>query len=215
MELILHEQSTGSFSQNQPGSGRHQIRPTEGRPTTSTQATTNLWRSAESGSAASSGTEPLSASQPKDLIYQVAERIQFQIREGKGEMRIQLKPDGLGRLEIKAQTTANGVVARISTETSSMKTYLESNLQLLQQNLQDQGLKVERIQVIVQNESDSQAASGHQSQFSHAGTDSSARESNKTSAMSKAETHDVADDTFIDPAALIDLNPNVRFHTVA
>jgi flagellar hook-length control protein FliK len=160
----------------------------------------------------SSAPEP---ARPQNLILQIAERIQIQVRDGGGEIRVQLKPEGLGQLEIKAETTVNGVAARISTDSDGMKSYLENNLHLLQQALQDQGLKVDQIYVTVQNGSDDQTSSSHTAQFSHAGHGQHGKEPQNPQRKPQVDRSDVLEEMTVDPATWRMLKPNTRFHTVA
>jgi flagellar hook-length control protein FliK len=213
--IALPGQPAGDLGEKQPEFRFLQIRSTGNHSSASTSATANHLHIVSSNSTVLSGSEQVLPAQSKDLIYQIAERIQFQLREGRGEIRIQLKPDSLGRVEIKAETTTNGVVVRIVTEAGNIKSYLESNLQLLHQNLQDQGLKVDRIYISIQNGSDSQSASGHAAQFGNSGAGGSPKEPNKPSVPSSATSMEPSEDLFEDFTTSISPNPNVRFHTIA
>jgi flagellar hook-length control protein FliK len=163
------------------------------------------------------GVPPASVSNPqsRELIFQLADQIQIQLRDGKGEIRIQLKPDVLGRIEINAAATINGVMARITTESHNVKAYLEHNLQLLQQTLNDQGLRVDRIQVVVQDALDSQTSSGYSSQFGHPGSGRSWRNTDAFSEASEPLPMGPVEEITVDPLSWLALNPNSRFHTVA
>jgi flagellar hook-length control protein FliK len=213
--FALLGQPAGDLGGKQPEFRLLQIRSTENHSSASTSATANHLHVVSSNSTVLSGSEQVLPAQSKDLIYQIAERIQFQLREGRGEIRIQLKPDSLGRIEIKAETTTNGVVARIVTEAGNIKSYLESNLQLLHQHLQDQGLKVDRIYISIQNGTDSQSASGHAAQFGNSGAGSSPKEPNKPSVASPTTSMEPSEDLVADFTTSIGPNPNVRFHTIA
>jgi flagellar hook-length control protein FliK len=150
-----------------------------------------------------------------ELYFQLADQIRIQLRDGKGEIRIQLKPDGLGRLEIRVENTAQGVLARISTDSGPVKSYLENNLQLLQQTLQDQGLKIDRIHIIVQDAFDPQSSSGFTAQFGHAGSGQNGKEPQLSSGKTSASNMNPIDETGLDPASWLALNPSSSFYTVA
>lgn len=168
---------------------------------------------AERGASASSSRESAGA-EAKSLVLELAERIQVQVREGRGEVRIQLKPESLGRLEIRAENTANGVVARIAAESGSVKSHLETNMQILQQSLQEQGLRVDRIQIVVQDGFDAQTPSGY---HAHSGNSGSGHERGGGRGAGGADGfgENPSDETSPDQAARRSLNPNVRFYTVA
>ena len=173
---------------------------------------------AQNGALAGSVTAPAaqsSTSHEPELYFQLADQIRIQLRDGKGEIRIQLKPDSLGRLEIRAENTAYGVSARISTDSGVVKSYLENNLQLLQQTLQDQGLKIDRIHIVVQDGFDHQSSSGYTAQFGHAGSGQNGKDPQLPSGKSSALHMNPIDETGLDPASWLALNPNSSFYTVA
>jgi flagellar hook-length control protein FliK len=172
-------------------------------------------RAGNSGSFMKAASEPVATAQPQSFILQMAQRIQFQIREGKETIRIQLKPDSLGRVEIRAETTGNGVIARIATESNSVRSYLENNMHVLQQTLQDQGLKVDRIYFVVQDGLSFSANTGYSAQFGHAGTGHPGGESHSSHGMSGSLTSDLAEEKPLDATTWVSLNPNIRFHTIA
>jgi hypothetical protein len=162
-----------------------------------------------------SAAESTPKTQTQEFIPQIAQRIQFQIREGKETIRIQLKPDSLGRIEIKAEAAANGVIARISTESYSVKNHLENNVQALQQTLQDQGLKVDRIYIVTHDGLDLSADSGKGLQFGHAGSGFSDGEARGFHQSSESATGDRLEEISLDPMTLVSLNPDIHFHTIA
>lgn len=121
-------------------------------------------RPAETGAAFRAQESP--APRQNDFMFQLAERVSISLRDGKGEIRVRLRPDNLGGLEIRAESSQNGVVARIAVESSTVKNYLESNLHLLHESLQDQGLRIDRVHVSLQDSSPesfpgSSSESGH------------------------------------------------------
>jgi len=151
-------------------------------------------------------------SQEPDFLSQLAARIQMQLRESESTMRIQLRPATLGRMEIKAETTARGVAAIILTESSSVKTFLENNLHILQQNFQDQGLRIDRIQVAVQEGfSPHHPYSGNQESRSGAGQ----QESAERGSWSRNRLEVTAEEIALDAHTLALMNPHHTFHTVA
>ena len=146
------------------------------------------------------------------FIYELAERIQMQLRDGQEILRVQLKPNLLGRLEIRAENSATGVVATITAETAAVKACLEDNLHQLQQCFQDQGLKVDRIQVTVQQEDWRQhPSSGYQESQS-----GSRQQENAASSRWPGRQFDGApEDLAVDPQTLSILAPHSTFHTIA
>jgi flagellar hook-length control protein FliK len=169
----------------------------------------------ESRNGVGSASERIPAAQPKEFTLQVAQRIQFQIREGKETVRIQLKPDSLGRIEIRAETTGNGVIARIATESPMVKSYLENNMHMLQQTLQDQGLKADRIDIVVHDSLDFSAFSGYGAQFGHTGTGHAGNESHVFHESSGHMASEPLEEISLDPRSLAALNPDIHFYAIA
>jgi flagellar hook-length control protein FliK len=180
----------------------------------SSQMAASPVRLAEAAVPAMTGGAEATASRPNEFVLQLADRIHVQLRDGKGEIRIQLQPGSLGHLEIRAESTLNGVVARIVAESSSIKNYLETNLHLLQQSLQDQGLKVDRIHVSVQDNSGFDSSAGYAAQSGHMGPGHQGR-GNGRSGASGFPSIELPEELAVDPLTWVALNPNIRFHTIA
>jgi len=86
----------------------------------------------------------------QQLFDQVVERAKLLVKLNSSEMDIELKPDSLGKLSIKVLLEDGLVTARFITDNHRVKQVLESNLTFLRQNLENQGLKVDRTEVEVQ-----------------------------------------------------------------
>ncbi len=104
-------------------------------------------------------SEALALNDP-DFPQALAQRVQIQVRGGDGSVQIQLKPHVLGRLEIRAETSGGAVRASIITESQSVKDFLEQNLHVLRQTFQEQGLRVDRVQITVADPAVSEHSSG-------------------------------------------------------
>ena len=151
-------------------------------------------------------------SQEPDFLSQLARRIDMQLRDGENVIRIQLKPSSLGRIEIRAETSGTGVVAAIITESSGVKNYLEHNLHLLQQSFLDQGLKVDRINVTVQEGFQPQhSSSGHQDSRSGGGQQGDSR----SPVWHASQFEWSSEELTVDTQTLMALRPHSTFHAVA
>jgi flagellar hook-length control protein FliK len=151
------------------------------------------------------------APQSNEFLSQVTERIHFLIRDGGDAIRIRLQPDEFGHMEIRAESTARGMAVRISAETGSIKSILENNLHILQHNLQELGLKVDRIQVMLQDFFDSQSNSGHFSKSGNSNSGQYEKGSRRNFGGNGNSPEDAVHDND-DEAVYI---PDARFHTVA
>lgn len=86
---------------------------------------------------------------PSELINQVVERTKVIIGNDKTEMVIHLKPDHLGKLELKVVTEQGIVAAKFIAENQQVKEIIESNMQLLKDSLQKQGIYIDSVSVQV------------------------------------------------------------------
>jgi hypothetical protein len=212
---VLWTAMHGKAEQEQTHPGQPSLSAAERQSQVQSVFASSPAQNGESAGAVSASPAQSSTPHAPEFVLQLADQIHIQIRDGKGEIRIQLKPDSLGRLEIRAENTIHGVAVRISTESSAVKSYLENNLQLLQQTLQDQGLKIDRIHIVVQDAFDSQSSSGFTAQFGHTGSGQNGKEPQFSSGKSGLSPVNPIEEGVLDPASWLALNPNNRFYTVA
>lgn len=88
-----------------------------------------------------------------EIISQVVEKAKVVLDGEKSEMIMDLKPDHLGKLSLKIVTERGMVVARFTAENDQVKAVLESNMQLLKDSLEKQGLSVQGFSVSVGQDS--------------------------------------------------------------
>jgi flagellar hook-length control protein FliK len=86
----------------------------------------------------------------REIMDQVVKNAELLLRANVSELKVELKPEFLGRLTIKVALEDGVVIARLIAENQQVKHMLESNLASLKQSLESQGIKVERAEVSVQ-----------------------------------------------------------------
>ncbi len=84
-----------------------------------------------------------------NIFNQVVESAKVVLQEGKSEMTLQLKPEHLGRLSVEIVTERGIMMARFEAESQQVKEIIESNLSLLKDALESQGLNVQGFSVSV------------------------------------------------------------------
>ncbi len=84
-----------------------------------------------------------------DVVNQVMEQAKVILGQDKSEMVIQLKPDHLGKLELKVVTEQGIVAAKFIAESQQVKEIIETNMQLLKDSLQKQGIAIDGVSVQV------------------------------------------------------------------
>ena len=77
-----------------------------------------------------------------DILGKIGEKTRLILGGGQSEMQIQLKPDFLGKVNLQVTVENGSVTARIGVENMQVKELVEANLKQLQQNLDNQGIKV-------------------------------------------------------------------------
>lgn len=85
----------------------------------------------------------------KEIVEQVVQKAKVVLDGEKSEMVIDLKPDHLGKLELKIVTERGMVVAKFVAENEQVKAALESNMNMLKESLEKQGFSVEGFSVAV------------------------------------------------------------------
>ena len=105
-----------------------------------------------------------------DIVRQVVEQASVQVKQGITSMEMQLYPEHLGKVLIQVSTHDGQVTAQITAESEAAKTALESQLTLLKENLNNQGLKIENVEVTIAShafEQNMQGERGQEEQTSH------------------------------------------------
>ncbi|HBQ24755.1 MAG TPA: hypothetical protein DD791_00040 [Syntrophomonas sp.] len=95
-------------------------------------------------------TDSRSLPSTREIMAQVIQKAELLFTNKLSELRIDLKPEFLGRLIIKVVAEEGMITARFIAESQQVKHMLESNLHTLRQNLESQGLRVDRTEVSVQ-----------------------------------------------------------------
>ena len=97
-------------------------------------------------SANASPAEPVNKD---DLFAQIVEKAKVSLNRGNGEMEVNLKPDHLGKLHLKVSVENQLVTAKFVAESQQVKEIIETNLNQLRRDLQDNGIQVDQLMVSV------------------------------------------------------------------
>lgn len=87
---------------------------------------------------------------PEETLEQIIKNVELVSKQASSEMKIQLKPEFLGKMMIQIVVNDGVVTARFTTESQHVKQVLEANMNSLKQTLEANGLRVERTEVNVQ-----------------------------------------------------------------
>ena len=94
-------------------------------------------------------TQPYTSIDTRDVIDQIVTRARITNLEDTHTMEMTLNPQHLGKLAMRV-VEENGVIhARIQTENQTVKEALETQMMILQDNLNEKGMKVDSIEISV------------------------------------------------------------------
>ncbi|QSZ26607.1 flagellar hook-length control protein FliK [Aceticella autotrophica] len=84
-----------------------------------------------------------------DIINQIVKNINLSKTESTSILKIQLKPDFLGKVEINLQSNGGNLIANIITENEKVKHQIEANVGILNSQLEAKGIKIDNFNVSV------------------------------------------------------------------
>ncbi|MDF2472610.1 MAG: flagellar hook-length control protein [Anaerocolumna sp.] len=87
----------------------------------------------------------------QEITRQIVEQIKILINPEQTSMELQLNPENLGKINLSVVSKNGVMTAQFTTQNAMTKEALESQMQVLKDNLNNQGLKVESIEVTVSN----------------------------------------------------------------
>ncbi len=85
----------------------------------------------------------------REIANQIIERIRVTIRPEQSSMELQLNPENLGKVNLSVQSKNGVMTAQFVVQNEISKEAIESQLQTLKDTLDQQGIKVEAIEVTV------------------------------------------------------------------
>ncbi len=96
-----------------------------------------------------------------EVLTQIVKKAVFNLKNGQTEVKIDLKPEFLGRIQLKISTENHQVMVRMLTEIPLVKDIIENNINHLKADLQNHGLEIDKFNVFVARDSD-QYKNGHE-----------------------------------------------------
>ena len=86
----------------------------------------------------------------QEIIDQITEQIKLTVKADTTEMELQLNPASLGSLKVQISSRAGVLTASFITQNEAVKAAIESQMVQLKENFEQQGLKVEAVEVNVE-----------------------------------------------------------------
>lgn len=87
----------------------------------------------------------------QDIMRQIMDYMRIQIKPDTSSLEMQLHPESLGSLHIQIASKGGMVTANFIAQNEAVKAALESQMVQLRENFEEQGVKVEAIEVTVQS----------------------------------------------------------------
>ena len=87
----------------------------------------------------------------QDIMRQIMDYMRIQVRPEATNLEMQLHPESLGTLHIQVASRGGVLTANFITQNEAVKAALESQMVQLRENFEQQGVKVEAIEVTVQS----------------------------------------------------------------
>ena len=86
-------------------------------------------------------------------MQQIVDKVKMMLSSNKSEMIIKLSPEHLGKLEVRLKKVNDGMTGILKVENQMVKEALEPQLAELQQTLEQQGVKLDDISILVNDQS--------------------------------------------------------------
>jgi flagellar hook-length control protein FliK len=145
---IEKEMTDKAFSDPMKSAGLEQPRPTEAAPEI-VKPHTVARPHAMQASAPVQPETPAASTLQSSVVDQIVERASLRSFQGRSEIKIQLKPEFLGNVQMSVAADKEQLVVRVMTDQVVVKEAIEANLHHLKSELQNLGLTVDRFDVTV------------------------------------------------------------------
>ena len=149
-------------------------------------------------------SETESAANFREIVFQVVEKIKVALNTDSTSLEMRLNPENLGRVSINITSKAGVMTAQINTENRQAKEAIESSLQILKENIEAKGIKVEAVEVRISdfNMADSRNSESQAESERSEGSKNSKRNSGLF-ANSTDEADETVEETILNPESTV------------
>ncbi len=92
---------------------------------------------------------PLPVASPQEIMDQIMDYMKVSVKPELTDLQMQLHPESLGNLHIHISSREGVLTAQFTAQNETVRAVLESQMMELRQNLEEQGVKVEAVEVTV------------------------------------------------------------------
>ena len=149
-------------------------------------------------------SETESAANFREIVFQVVEKIKVALNTDSTSLEMRLNPENLGRVSINITSKAGVMTAQINTENRQAKEAIESSLQILKENIEAKGIKVEAVEVRISdfNMADSRNSESQAESERSEGSKNSKRNSGLF-ANNTDEADETVEETILNPESTV------------
>lgn len=140
------ENNTG----NTADTGKHQDKPTQANAGNSTSVAGNLMQTIQEAFSSTAANEVTQVN-PADVIRQIVEAVKVTQKQSMQSIEVQLNPESLGKIHLTVSARNGVITAEIVTQNEQVKRVVESQMSMLKENLESQGIKVDAVEITVQS----------------------------------------------------------------
>lgn len=150
-----HEQTTETTNQQTQNTGR-ESKESDGRESKEYGQQGNAQNfqnnmNEVSNTAVSEGVGKFTSENTESIMRQIADMVKIVKNENLTEMELQLHPASLGTVNVSLTTKGGVVTAEFTTQNEAVKAAIEAQASQLRTNLEEQGVKIEAIEVSVES----------------------------------------------------------------
>lgn len=87
----------------------------------------------------------------EEIARQILDHMKVQVKEGVSELEMQLHPASLGNVHVLLVAKEGNITAQFTAQTEAVKAALESQMVQLREQFEEQGIKVDAVEVAVSN----------------------------------------------------------------
>ena len=140
----------------------------------------------------------------REIVFQVVEKIKVALNTDSTSLEMRLNPENLGRVSINITSKAGVMTAQINTENRQAKEAIESSLQILKENIEAKGIKVEAVEVRISdfNMADSRNSESQAESERSEGSKNSKRNSGLFTNIAD-ETDETVEETILNPESTV------------
>jgi len=147
------------------GSGKQETSQSENQPGSSTnQYIMNFEKSLDQiTESQTTETKPVfTLNDPDEVISQIVDYIKVQVKPETSHLEMQLHPENLGTLNIQLSSKEGVMTAQFTTQSEEVRSVIQSQIADLRQSLENQGIKVNAVEVTVANYSQNNGSADNQ-----------------------------------------------------